>query len=313
MLNRFLNTSILFLIILFTSACQDTRSLVKSPDPRPAYQPRMSIDQLAKRLNLVLAKTTSTHVVLRDPVNRVFIFEDPDGRVFVNGVQVGPEGGIKRIEGILYVPETMEGVIRNALKIPSKPFHDPERLPPRRVVVIDPGHGGKDPGAVSVLGFFEKALNLAVANELASLLRKRNMEVILTRDRDRFIELEERAEIANASDADLFVSIHADSFSDGSVQGFTIYTRRSPRRESILAAKFIEKVLSETDLPSRGVRQEDYRVLLRAKCPALLVELGFLSNINEAALLADQGFQERLARSLADGIVRFFETYNMTL
>ncbi len=172
-------------------------------------------------------------------------------------------------------------------------------------VVIDAGHGGKDVGAISCLGFYEKTVNLSVARKVASLLRQRGLKVIMTREGDEFIELEERAAIANRNNAQLFVSIHCDSMEKSSKQGFTIYVARSGSRASRQAAEAIARAMAKTGLDNQGVREADYKVLIYTQGPAVLVELGYLSNYQEAGLLKDSSFQNRLAEAIAKGISDF--------
>jgi N-acetylmuramoyl-L-alanine amidase len=171
-------------------------------------------------------------------------------------------------------------------------------------IVIDPGHGGKDPGAPSALGFREKVINLAVAKQLASILSQRGFRVVLTRNQDVFIEKEERAAVANRCNADLFVSIHADSSESRSLDGFTVYTARGAGSQSRWAARAIVNAMTSTGLDSNGVREADYVVLVKTDCPAVLVEVGYISNFWDAGKLRDPNMQRRLAQAIADGVVR---------
>ena len=127
----------------------------------------------------------------------------------------------------------------------------------------------------------------------------------MTRDSDRFIELEDRAAVANRNRADLFVSIHADSCQDSSLRGFTMYIARAASWSSNRAASAISRSMARTGLDSRGTRKADYRVLVHIRCPAVLVELGYLSNPSDARPLKNKSFQNRLAQAIANGIVDF--------
>jgi N-acetylmuramoyl-L-alanine amidase len=132
------------------------------------------------------------------------------------------------------------------------------------------------------------------------------LRVTETRDGDVFVELEERARIANRIGAELFVSVHADSAENRDARGYTMYVRRSASEGSRLAARAIEETMRDTRLESRGIREADFRVLVKTDCPAVLVETGFLSNYREAALLDNPEFQRLLARSIARGIREYF-------
>lgn len=172
-------------------------------------------------------------------------------------------------------------------------------------IVIDPGHGGKDPGAVSPTGLQEKDVNLNVAREVASQLSDRGVDVTLVRDDDTFVELNERAALANQKEADLFVSIHADSSKNSNAAGYTVYMRRGGSRKNRSLAEAVIEGMGATGMENRGVREADYRVLDRTRCPAILVELGFLSNRGEAKKLGDRNRQNEMAEYIVRGIEGF--------
>ena len=233
--------------------------------------------------------------------NTVLIFTYTDAQFYVNGKAIGPVGKLGRSGDQIYLCPTIVDRIRPALaRRPSRPA--PRPAPRSRLVVVDPGHGGKDPGATAVNGVHEKTVNLDVALFLADLLRARGIEVLLTRSDDTYIELEERAELANRRNAALFVSIHADSAPSARARGYTVYTSRSPSSQSDRLAKTLARAMGRTGLDSRGVRRANYRVLVTADCPAVLVEMGYLSNGREADMLTRSDFQRRLAVALAEGI-----------
>jgi N-acetylmuramoyl-L-alanine amidase len=173
-------------------------------------------------------------------------------------------------------------------------------------IVVDPGHGGKDPGTISRAGLMEKTITLPVAKDLARLLREDGFQVAMTRQSDVFIELDERGAIANRFGADLFVSIHADACPDPFMRGFTVYTSRGPSAGSRGVAEAVAGALQTTNIEGLGMRQANYRVLVVADCPAILVELGYLSNGLDAEMLADHAVQAQLARAIADGIGDYF-------
>jgi N-acetylmuramoyl-L-alanine amidase len=185
------------------------------------------------------------------------------------------------------------------------PVRPPPPKPTRRRVLLDPGHGGKDPGATSCLGFHEKVVNLAVAREVARGLTARGVDASLTRDDDRFIELNDRAARADKVRADVFVSIHADHCPRPSVRGFSVYVARDAAKPSLDLAAAVVAALARTGMQGRGVRKADFRVLVRTRCPAVLVELGYLSNPRDSVLLADGRFQKRLAAAVADGVAAY--------
>lgn len=264
----------------------------------------ISVQQLANNLGLRLTDTADTHVVLKNSANTVLIFTYSGGQVYVNTKPIGPTGRVESTGGVLYVSESLEAQIRAAMRTTTTTTV----RPPTGVsgcVVIDAGHGGQDPGATSCTGYYEKIVNLQVAAKVGRLLRQRGVRVVMTRDSDNFIELEERAAIANRNNAQLFVSIHCDSMERNSKQGFTIYVARSGSRASRQAAEAIAGAMIKTGLENQGVREADYKVLIYTQGPAVLVELGYISNYQEAGLLRDSAFQDRLAQAIANGIADF--------
>jgi N-acetylmuramoyl-L-alanine amidase len=209
-----------------------------------------------------------------------------------------------------------------------------------RTVVVDPGHGGSDPGVEGIDGLIEKDVNLAVGRELASYLRRQGLQVVLTRDDDGHLGLAERAEIANAAGGDLFISLHCNGWFDEGASGFETYflsPAKSDWSKSVEAVenqghdepgdvefivwdlvqnRFIssssdlaEVVQSEVcrslRLPDRGVRQAGFRVLVGAWMPAVLVEMGFLTHPDDAARLRSGRGQRELAKAIGDAIVTF--------
>ena len=265
----------------------------------------VTIYQLAGLLGLRVDESTRTHVKLKNSANTVMIFTVSGGKVYVNGKSVGTVGTIDRTGGQVRVSESLVAQIRPAMQ---KPAAGPLRRINRSsaCIVIDAGHGGRDPGATSVIGGYEKTINLAVARKVASLLSERGFNVKMTRTSDRFVELEDRAAIANRLQADLFVSIHSDSFPESSRRGYTMYVARSASQASFGAAGSIARSMSRTGLGSHGTQTADYKVLVGTRGPAVLVEIGYLTNRREAALLKTASFQNRIAEAIADGISDHF-------
>jgi len=232
--------------------------------------------------------------------------------------------------------------------VPRGP-HLVETLPPDsagreidvRRVVIDPGHGGGEPGARGVGDLVEKDVTLAVARQLEAILERReDIEVILTREDDSFLGLVERTERANREGADLFISLHCNAWANPSARGVETYflspakskwdaeVARSENsgaaaaedldfilwdlvqnlyiQESATLAEAVQTRLAEDlGMPNRGVKQAGFRVLVGAFMPAILVELGFLTNRDDAAKLRDTRWQRDAAEALADAIVEF--------
>lgn len=229
------------------------------------------------------------------------------------------------------------------------------------VIVIDPGHGGKDPGTVGINGVKEKDINLAVAKELGALIKKnnKNIKVVYTRETDKFVELYKRGKIANDNEGNLFISIHCNSTPQkpSSVTGFEVYLLRPGRtEEAIDIAEFENSVISlEEDpsrykklndenfilvsmahasymrysesfadmlnnewiknvgIPSRGIKQAGFYVLVGASMPGVLIESGFLSNKNDVKYLNSKKGQKEVANAVYSAILNYKNYYESSL
>lgn len=177
----------------------------------------------------------------------------------------------------------------------------------RPLVVIDPGHGGADPGAVGPTGKTEKEVCLALGRSLRDALRRRGMNAILTRGADAEVWLAPRLALIERWRADVFVSLHANSHTTPDATGVETYWREGPSQA--FADAVHRTVASLIHRPDRGTKQERLYVLRHPRVPSLLFEAGFISNPGEERLLDDPDFQDRAAFALATGI----ESYLMTL
>lgn len=175
------------------------------------------------------------------------------------------------------------------------------------VIAIDPGHGGRDPGAVGIDGLQEAGIVLDIAEKVAALLDRQGVQVVLTRQNDSEIDLEPRVQTAERSRADLFVSIHANSISldRPDVNGIeTYYYSDSGER---LAQVIHSAVVRGTGSSDRGVRFARFYVLRRTSMPAVLVEVGFVTGARDAANLSDADYREKMAESIAAGILQYVQ------
>ncbi len=229
------------------------------------------------------------------------------------------------------------------------------------VVVIDPGHGGKDPGSIGVTGKREKDINLAIAKKLGGLISKnlKDVKVVYTRQDDRFVELYKRGKIANENNGKLFISIHANSLrkKPSKTRGFEVYLLRPGRtKEAIEIAEFENSVIKyeenperykkltdenfilitmarssfmrfsetfadylnnewkrEVDIPTRGIKQAGFYVLVGASMPGVLIETGFLSNkIDEKYLSSGKGQQE-IAEAIFKAVLKYKKYYEKSV
>jgi N-acetylmuramoyl-L-alanine amidase len=188
----------------------------------------------------------------------------------------------------------------------------PVKLPKPRggiVVVIDPGHGGQDSGAVGVGGLQEKRPILSIALEVASLLEKQGVDAVLTRSDDRFVDLAPRVALAERVNANAFVSIHANSISLSrpDINGLETYRARSGSSGGLRLAQLIHNsILRSVNMRDRGVRSAGFYVLRNTSMPAVLVEVGFVTGREDAARLASPTGRRLLAQAIAQGILQYF-------
>ena len=172
-------------------------------------------------------------------------------------------------------------------------------------IVLDAGHGGKDPGANNS-DAIEKEITLSIAKMTQEILEDAGYKVKMIREDDCFVELTERPEIANRKNAKVFVSIHCNSSEDGVGKGIeTFYTEQKGEADENLATQLHEAIIKHTEADDRGVKTADYTVLVRTKMPAVLIETGFLTNSTECELLKDEEYQKKLAEGIAEGIILY--------
>lgn len=294
------------------------------------------------------------------------VLEREDGRSFIFGsdrLRLRLEAGSREVgldgekffleqpvdwrEGTLIVP-----IYLALVHLPARVSSDwipPEPEFPERVrVILDPGHGGADPGAVGEGNLLEKDIVLEIALKARDLLEAEGYRVFLTREDDRFVSLRNRARLANRLRADLFVSIHANAAGNRQARGTeTFYhapasdpwsravalLENAPLRledssgrgeailppahnsgderrwKSIQAAAAVQRRLSAAARsPDRGIKAAEFYVLRHTRMPSILVETGFLSNRQEGSALADRGYRRRLAEAIARGIRDYLES-----
>jgi N-acetylmuramoyl-L-alanine amidase len=259
--------------------------------------------------------------------------------------------GIIRREGAVLIPEQTAAVIREF-------FNKPDTSPYYRVaaIVIDPGHGGKDPGASYTytvggkrITVAEKDVVLGISRFLYNMLSQKypNKVIKMTRDSDRFISLEARPEIANniatkPNEAIIYISVHANSSANRQATGFEVwYLTPTHRREllepaaysgehedilpilnsmkeeeytweSVILAKDILDSLNITigdTSENRGLKEGRWFVVRKAKMPSILIEIGFVSNKEEAMKLADENHLKKLSKAIYNGVCSFIEKF----
>ena len=175
----------------------------------------------------------------------------------------------------------------------------------RKKVCIDAGHGGTDPGAVGPNGTREKDVALQIVLLVRDALQRCGIEVVMTRTVDKHVSLSERAVVANKVGADAFVSVHCNSATNAAAQGTETYAFSKQSKGYPLAKMVHQELIAVTGTVDRGLKTKNYAVLRETGMAAALVELGFISNVDEEQLLQNAGWQCKVAEAIAKGIVQY--------
>lgn len=220
---------------------------------------------------------------------------------------------LKRIMELLFALAVLAGLLFAGDKVRTYVSVQQENVR-RNLVVLDPGHGGKDPGKVGADEELEKDINLAISLKVREKLEEDGMEVVMTREEDVMLsdgdadnkkleDLNSRIGIINEQQPAIAVSIHQNSYSDPAVRGAQVfYFTHSDKGKQ--AAEALQKELLEFDRENtRDIKANDtYYLLKKTEVPTVIVECGFLSCPGEAELLTDKAYQEELAGAIAKGI-----------
>jgi len=295
-----------------------------------------------------------------DPLSQIVLVrnEETQARFLIGSRKVVVDDAVRDLaapvimrESVVWAPLEVRAIfVAPAAGVPAPRAQEEKKVFLRRIehVVLDPGHGGKDPGAVGSKGLREKDVNLDIAFRLKKELERAGLEVTLTRVEDAFIPLAERARIANSRAADLFVSLHANANHARWIEGFEVYylteavdddaralaaAENTPqevepgvfkrqvlslkatlwdliftedRRQSIeVADRISQAVARRLGMKLLGVKGAPFVVLKGARMPAVLVEVGYLSNAGGERKLKDPSYRQKMAEAIADGIVDF--------
>ncbi len=208
-------------------------------------------------------------------------------------------------------------VVIDLFEIPEAKFSVSPGLEDK-TIVIDPGHGGSDPGAIGPNRVYEKSVTLAIAKRVEALLEQKGASVVLTRDNDRDVypgtdatdaqELQARVNVAVKEKADVFVSIHANAAVDRTASGTATYYTAKTAYDLRLAQALQRGMVLAGGLEDDGVRQAGFYVTKRSRIPAALVETAFLSNPREEQLLNSPAFQQKIAVGIVNGLEEYFSS-----
>jgi N-acetylmuramoyl-L-alanine amidase len=245
------------------------------------------------------------------------------------GVQIGElnQVGSQLLALQLQRPSAVTSPRIPPVALPPLPLPNPERLPNpipvnpptlpqpttrpqvptgRLLVVIDPGHGGKDSGAPGIGGLLEKDVVLPIGNRVAAILQQNGVQTVLTRDADFFVELQGRVDIAERVNAALFVSIHANAVDNRpDVNGLEVYYYES----GYALAETVRKTILQNigTLKDRGTRKARFYVLRKSSMPSILVETGYMTGREDVARLGNPAYQNQMAEAIANGILKYLQ------
>lgn len=288
----------------------------------------------------------SDKFILENKTQRL-IFKDRFDYVLINGKPYYLKQEVIYRDGHLFIPSSLLNYLRKAGKEKTQGIGViPIEI---KTVVIDPGHGGRDPGAISPWGLREKEVNLSIAKYLYHALKNRGIKVYLTRYSDYFVSLRQRVLFARKKNADLFISIHANSCPSKRVRGLTVYyladrfTDKQARilataenmcqRKGISFSSDIKRIIGELintenkretaeiadivlqqakrfGIRTRGKIGAPFYVLKYNLCPAILVETGYLTNRGEERMLRSKLYRQQIANVLAAAILQLREFYS---
>lgn len=182
------------------------------------------------------------------------------------------------------------------------------------VVVIDAGHGGKDPGKVGVNDILEKEVNLQIANRVKSHLEKKGWKVVMTREDDvmeesKMTDMKKRVALINKTKPAIVVSIHQNSYSDPSVKGAQVFYYTHSEMSKNAATIMQQELKKMDDGNTREIKANGtFYMLKKTEVPTIIVECGFLSNPEEAKRLTTENYQEELAKAICEGTIKWSET-----
>lgn len=293
--------TLLFVLLAVTGCSEPEIQETVPPVPPP---PPPTAGKVLQSLQLTVNSSTDKKLVLRSGNHTLTLFKESKAGI-LDGIalQLPDETTVSAANEWEISSRSAEVILLPIMKRRARPI---------RRILIDPGHGGSDPGTISVHGTAEKQLNLLLAHAVAAELKKVGFSVAMTREKDVFLTLDQRPALIKRCQADLFISLHHNSASNQAAAGLEIFILESRdakenelASDSVYTAFCLQRKLAPLNMvPGRGVKTARFKVLRLAECPALLIEAGFLSNPPEGAYMATdyyrKKFAEALARELAD-------------
>ena len=231
-----------------------------------------------------------------------------DGYIYEIIISDSSNGCTVKVDGSNKLTYTAEKGFfkKESANLPS--FNDGER-----VIVIDAGHGGSDPGAIGYDNSgkavdYESRINLAIALLVGEKLERSGIKIVYTRDSDEYISLKDRSELTNSIGCDLFVSIHCNSIEKPSIDGTQVYYHPASEVGTKLAENIYDKIVEMTGLSPKEIQNGSHLYVIRTtSVPAVLVETAFISNQSDRNYLLSKSGQETLAEAIYQGIMETLE------
>ncbi len=303
--------------IVLLAGCRTQSAFAKASSGEP-----VSLSYIA-RLYSMRSSVSGKKFMMKNKWNTIEV-ETNSRNAWVNGVKIWlhhpcRKSGSKWVLKEADFKKGIDPVLRSYAYLPK-------RAP--RVVVLDPGHGGKDSGAIGKRKVYEKKAVLSIANRVKAYLEAKRITVRMTRTTDTYLTLQQRSDYAARVGADLFVSIHADGAADPAAHGVETFVLTGAGYDStnhygqggdkqafkgnkydaanaVLGFSLQSNLLKNSKRADRGLRRARFAVLKNAPCPAALVECGFVTNPTEEALLIDASYREAVARGISNGILGY--------
>ena len=288
---------------------------------------RVSLSYIG-RLYSMASSTSGKKVVLKNKWNRIEV-ETNSRRAWINGIMVWLHHPCRKSGGKWALREvdfkkSIDPILRSYAYLSSRKTS---------TIVLDPGHGGKDSGAIGQRKVYEKKAVLSIANRVKKQLEAKKIKVRMTRTSDTLPSLQERSDYAVKVGADLFVSIHADAAGSPAAHGVETFAMTAAGCDSsnfygqpgnksvgrgnqydaanaVLGFSIQSNLVKTSKRSDRGLRRARFAVLKNAPCPAALVECGFISNPEEEALMIDPNYRETVARGISNGIIGYITLVN---
>ncbi|VGO22844.1 N-acetylmuramoyl-L-alanine amidase family protein [Pontiella sulfatireligans] len=304
--------------VVLLAGCRSATVEARSSSPTGI----VSLSYVARLYSMSMA-SVGKKMMLQNKWNKIEV-ETNSRRAWINGIMVwlhhpcrksGSGWGIREVD----FKKGIDPIMRSYAYVPSKT---------PRVVVLDPGHGGKDSGAIGARKVYEKKAVLSISSRVKAHLEAKKITVRMTRTGDTLPSLQQRVDYASRAGADLFVSIHADGAGDSSAHGVETFVPTAPGCDSsnhygqagdksafpgnlfdaanaVLGFSIQSNLIKKSKRSDRGLRRARFFVIKNAPCPAALVECGFVTNPAEEALLISAEYREAVARGISNGILGY--------